>query len=35
MLLTALMLILLLGFFGLFAGLVVFSERVIRPASTA
>jgi hypothetical protein len=30
----ALMLLLLVGFFGLFAGLVVFSEGVIEPDST-
>jgi len=31
MLLTVIMLLLLVGFFGLFAGLVIFSQGVINP----
>ena len=35
MLLIILMLLLLFGFFGLFAGLVFFAEGVIEPESTS
>ena len=35
MLLMVLMLLLLVGFFGLFAGLVFFSEGVIAPEQTS
>jgi hypothetical protein len=35
MLLTVLMIALLIGFYALFAGLVVFSERVIAPHTVA
>jgi len=35
MLTTVLMLVLLIGFYGLFAGLVFFSEGVIEPEQTS
>jgi hypothetical protein len=35
MVLIVLMLLLLVGFFGLFAGLVFFSDGVIKPESTS